>query len=96
MTIPIKPIGSILRPLPLIDVDLGIGNGAKMPLDWLQEGANRATDRGTAVTGFPAIQDRQRPKYHGSCKAAFEKVRARAQGSAIAASIKARNKKSDV
>ena len=63
MTIPTEPIGSIPRPLPLIEAVARLGNGDDPSLDPLFEDAIRDTVERFEATGSPVITGEQR-KYH--------------------------------
>src|ERR1700675_2149368 len=63
MTIPTEPIGSIPRPLRLIEVIVA-GDGADPRLDPLYEEAIRDTIERFEATGSPVITDGEQRKYH--------------------------------
>src|SRR5205807_6881880 len=63
MTIPTEPIGSIPRPLRLIEAILA-GDGADSRLDPLYEEAIRDTIERFEATGSPVITDGEQRKYH--------------------------------
>ncbi len=63
MTIPTEPIGSIPRPLPLIEA-LANGNPDDPRLDPLYEEAIRDTIERFEATGSPVITDGEQRKYH--------------------------------
>lgn len=62
MTIPTEPIGSIPRPLPLIEAVAGGGAGPQ--LDLLYEDAVRDTIERFEATGSPVITDGEQRKHH--------------------------------
>lgn len=62
-TIPTEPIGSIPRPLSLIDA-VGDGDGSDPRLDPLYEEATRDTIEQFEATGSPVITDGEQRKYH--------------------------------
>ena len=64
MTIPTEPIGSIPRPLPLIEAVAASGDGADPTLDPLYEEAIRDTIERFEATGSPVITDGEQRKYH--------------------------------
>jgi 5-methyltetrahydropteroyltriglutamate--homocysteine methyltransferase len=64
MTIPTEPIGSIPRPLELIDAVTALGNHADPRLDSLYEEAIRDTIERFEETGSPVITDGEQRKYH--------------------------------
>ena len=63
MTIPTEPIGSIPRPLPLIEAVAAL-DGTDPRLDPLYEEATRDTIRRFEATGSPVITDGEQRKYH--------------------------------
>jgi 5-methyltetrahydropteroyltriglutamate--homocysteine methyltransferase len=63
MTIPTEPIGSIPRPLRLIEA-IAAGDGADPRLDALYEDAIRDTIERFEATGSPVITDGEQRKYH--------------------------------
>jgi 5-methyltetrahydropteroyltriglutamate--homocysteine methyltransferase len=63
MTIPTEPIGSIPRPLRLIEA-IAAGDGADPRLDALYEEAIRDTIERFEATGSPVITDGEQRKYH--------------------------------
>ena len=64
MTIPTEPIGSIPRPLRLIEAVAAAGDGADPKLDPLYEEAIRDTVERFEATGSPVISDGEQRKYH--------------------------------
>ncbi|HMF47517.1 MAG TPA: hypothetical protein VK603_02665 [Candidatus Saccharimonadales bacterium] len=64
MTIPTEPIGSIPRPLRLIEAVAAAGDGADPKLDPLYEAAIRDTVERFEATGSPVISDGEQRKYH--------------------------------
>ena len=64
MTIPTEPIGSIPRPLPLIEAVMAAGDGSDPKLDALYEDAIRDTIECFEATGSPVITDGEQRKYH--------------------------------
>ncbi len=64
MTIPTEPIGSIPRPLPLLNALAEVRDGADPRLDALYEEAVRATIESFEATGSPVITDGEQRKYH--------------------------------
>ncbi len=64
MTIPTEPIGSIPRPLALIEAVKAAGDHADPRLDPLYEEAIRDTVRRFEETGSPVITDGEQRKYH--------------------------------
>ncbi|MBC7784156.1 MAG: 5-methyltetrahydropteroyltriglutamate--homocysteine methyltransferase [Burkholderiales bacterium] len=64
MTIPTEPIGSIPRPLHLIEAVAAAGDGADPSLDALYEDAIRDTIARFEATGSPVITDGEQRKYH--------------------------------
>ena len=64
MTIPTEPIGSIPRPLRLIEAVAAAGDGADPKLDPLYEEAIRDTIERFEATGSPVITDGEQRKYH--------------------------------
>ena len=64
MTIPTEPIGSIPRPLRLIEAVAAAGDGADPKLDSLYEEAVRDTVERFEATGSPVITDGEQRKYH--------------------------------
>ena len=64
MTIPTEPIGSIPRPLRLIEAVAAAGDGADPKLDPLYEEAIRDTVERFEATGSPVITDGEQRKYH--------------------------------
>lgn len=64
MLIPTEPIGSIPRPLPLIEAVARAGNMADPDLDALYEDAIRDTIALFEATGSPVITDGEQRKYH--------------------------------
>src|SRR5438552_1709976 len=63
MTIPTEPIGSIPRPLRLLEAVVA-GDGVGPRLDPLYEEAIRDTVARFAATGSPVITDGEQRKYH--------------------------------
>ncbi|HUP64318.1 MAG TPA: cobalamin-independent methionine synthase II family protein [Thermoanaerobaculia bacterium] len=63
-TIPTEPIGSIPRPLELIEAVEKIGNANDPALDRLYEAAIRDTVTQFEATGSPVITDGEQRKYH--------------------------------
>ena len=64
MTIPTEPIGSIPRPLGLIEAVSASGNDEDPELDALYEAAIRDTIERFEATGSPVISDGEQRKYH--------------------------------
>ena len=64
MTIPTEPIGSIPRPMPLIEAVASKGNSDDPSLDPLYDEAIRDTIRRFEATGSPVITDGEQRKYH--------------------------------
>ena len=64
MSIPTEPIGSIPRPLQLIDAVKALGDHADPTLDSLYEEAIRDTIERFEATGSPVITDGEQRKYH--------------------------------
>ena len=64
MFIPTEPIGSIPRPLSLIEAVTAAGDGADPKLDPLYEDAIRDTIQCMEATGSPVITDGEQRKYH--------------------------------
>jgi len=64
MTIPTESIGSIPRPLRLIEAVAAAGDGADPKLDPLYEEAIRDTVERFEATGSPVISDGEQRKYH--------------------------------
>lgn len=64
MTIPTEPIGSIPRPLPLLEAIAACGDHADPRLDELYEAAVRDTIERFEATGSPVITDGEQRKYH--------------------------------
>jgi 5-methyltetrahydropteroyltriglutamate--homocysteine methyltransferase len=64
MTIPTEPIGSIPRPLPLIEAVAASGDGADPKLEPLYDAAIRDTIERFEATGSPVITDGEQRKYH--------------------------------
>ena len=64
MAIPTEPIGSIPRPLPLIEAVAAAGDSADPKLDPLYEAAVRDTVERFEATGSPVITDGEQRKYH--------------------------------
>ena len=64
MTIPTEPIGSIPRPLQLIEAVAASGGGADPKLDSLYEEAIKDTVERFEATGSPVITDGEQRKYH--------------------------------
>src|SRR6202140_3153983 len=64
MIIPAEPIGSIPRPLPLIEALARLGDGDAPELDSLYEEAIRDTVQRFEATGSPVITDGEQRKYH--------------------------------
>lgn len=64
MTIPTEPIGSIPRPLPLIEAVAAAPDGADPSLDALYDDAIRDTIERFEATGSPVITDGEQRKYH--------------------------------
>ena len=64
MNIPTEPIGSIPRPLSLIDAVKACGDGTDPSLDDLYEEATRDTIEQFEATGSPVITDGEQRKYH--------------------------------
>src|SRR5678815_546224 len=64
MTIPTEPIGSIPRPLQLIEAVAALGDNADPKLDSLYDQAIRDTIERFEATGSPVITDGEQRKYH--------------------------------
>ncbi len=64
MSIPTEPIGSIPRPLHLIEAVALAGDGADPKLDLLYDAAIRDTIERFEATGSPVISDGEQRKYH--------------------------------
>jgi 5-methyltetrahydropteroyltriglutamate--homocysteine methyltransferase len=64
MSIPTEPIGSIPRPLQLIDAVKSLGDHSDPRLDSLYEEAIRDTIERFEATGSPVITDGEQRKYH--------------------------------
>jgi 5-methyltetrahydropteroyltriglutamate--homocysteine methyltransferase len=64
MAIPTEPIGSIPRPLSLIQAVIARGDGTDPSLDGLYEEATRDTIEQFEATGSPVITDGEQRKYH--------------------------------
>jgi 5-methyltetrahydropteroyltriglutamate--homocysteine methyltransferase len=64
MTIPTEPIGSIPRPLPLIEAVKAAGDHADPSLEPLYEEAIRDTVERFELTGSPVVTDGEQRKYH--------------------------------
>jgi len=64
MNIPTEPIGSIPRPLALIEAINARGDGTDPSLDGLYEEATRDTIEQFEATGSPVITDGEQRKYH--------------------------------
>jgi 5-methyltetrahydropteroyltriglutamate--homocysteine methyltransferase len=64
VTIPTEPIGSIPRPLRLIQAVAAAGDGVDASLDALYEEAIRDTIECLEATGSPVITDGEQRKYH--------------------------------
>ena len=64
MTIPTEPIGSIPRPLELIETVTALGDDADPKLEPLYEEAIRDTIERFEATGSPVITDGEQRKYH--------------------------------
>ena len=64
MTIPTEPIGSIPRPIHLIEAVAAAGDGANPSLNALYEHAIRDTIEQFEATGSPVITDGEQRKYH--------------------------------
>jgi 5-methyltetrahydropteroyltriglutamate--homocysteine methyltransferase len=64
MSIPTEPIGSIPRPLSLIEAINALGDGTDPSLDALYEEATRDTIEQFEATGSPVITDGEQRKYH--------------------------------
>ncbi|HTM56834.1 MAG TPA: cobalamin-independent methionine synthase II family protein [Candidatus Udaeobacter sp.] len=64
MLIPTEPIGSIPRPLPLIEAIANRGDGNDPSLDPLYEDAVQETLRCFEATGSPVVTDGEQRKYH--------------------------------
>jgi 5-methyltetrahydropteroyltriglutamate--homocysteine methyltransferase len=64
MNIPTEPIGSIPRPLALIQAVNSAGDGTDLSLDGLYEEATRDTIAQFEATGSPVITDGEQRKYH--------------------------------
>ena len=63
MTIPTEPIGSIPRPLQLIEAVAGFGDNSDPRLDSLYDQAIRDTIERFEATGSPVITDGEQRKY---------------------------------
>jgi methionine synthase II (cobalamin-independent) len=91
MTIPTEPIGSIPRPLKLIDAIAACGDHADPSPDALYEEAIRDTVQRFEATGSPVITDGEQRQYHHFCptprEKAFAKIRARVEGTQLAADV---------
>src|SRR5215475_4726300 len=64
MTIPTEPIGSIPRPLQLIEAVAASGGGSDPKLNSLYEEAIKDTIKRFEATGSPVITDGEQRKYH--------------------------------
>lgn len=64
MNIPTEPIGSIPRPLALIQAVNSLGDGSDPSLEGLYEEATRDTIEQFEATGSPVITDGEQRKYH--------------------------------
>src|ERR1700679_1569538 len=64
MTIPTESIGSIPRPIRLIEAVAAAGDGSDPALDLLYEEAIRDTIACLEATGSPVITDGEQRKYH--------------------------------
>lgn len=64
MTIPTEPIGSIPRPISLLEAINARGDGMDPSLDGLYEEATRDTIEQFEATGSPVITDGEQRKYH--------------------------------
>jgi 5-methyltetrahydropteroyltriglutamate--homocysteine methyltransferase len=64
MSIPTEPIGSIPRPLPLIEAIARLGNGDDPSLDPLYEDAIKDAVERFEATGSTVITDGEQRKYH--------------------------------
>src|SRR4028118_2405211 len=64
ITIPTEPIGSIPRPLRLVEAVAAAADGADPALDALYEDAIRDTIERFEATGSPVITDGEQRKYH--------------------------------
>ena len=64
MKIPTEPIGSIPRPIRLIEAANACGDGTDPSLDGLYEEATRETIELFEATGSPVITDGEQRKYH--------------------------------
>src|ERR1700688_1550009 len=64
MNIPTEPIGSIPRPLSLIQAVIARGDGTDPSLEGLYEEATRDTIEQFEATGSPVITDGEQRKYH--------------------------------
>jgi 5-methyltetrahydropteroyltriglutamate--homocysteine methyltransferase len=64
VNIPTEPIGSIPRPLKLIEAVSACGDGTDPSLDGLYEEATRDTIEQFEATGSPVITDGEQRKYH--------------------------------
>jgi 5-methyltetrahydropteroyltriglutamate--homocysteine methyltransferase len=64
MNIPTEPIGSIPRPMKLIEAVNACGDGTDPSLDGLYEEATRDTIEQFEATGSPVITDGEQRKYH--------------------------------
>jgi 5-methyltetrahydropteroyltriglutamate--homocysteine methyltransferase len=67
MTIPTESIGSIPRPLALLEAVAAAGDGCSAALDGLYEAAIRDTIECLEATGSPVITDGEQRKYHNFC-----------------------------
>src|SRR5438552_901574 len=64
MTIPTEPIGSIPRPLELLEAIAAAGDSAHPSLDALYDKATKDTIERFEGTGSPVITDGEQRKYH--------------------------------
>src|ERR1700721_565351 len=64
MNIPTEPIGSIPRPLSLVEAINALGDGTDPSLAALYEEATRDTIEQFEATGSPVITDGEQRKYH--------------------------------
>lgn len=87
MNIPTEPIGSIPRPLALIEAIHSLGDGMDPSLDPLYEDAIRDTIQQFEATGSRVITDGEQRKYHTTRETAFVKIRARVLGTTLAARV---------
>jgi len=62
--IPTEPIGSIPRPVKLIEAVNALGDGTDSRLDLLYDEAVRDTIQQFEATGSPVITDGEQRKYH--------------------------------